>query len=63
MDLEKKINDSRIFLSLEQINGKREKERLLKDNKELSNKVFKLEDKLKTLEEENDEPNGDDSLI
>lgn len=62
VDLEKKINDCRIFLGLEQINRKREKERLLEDNKK-SNKVFELEEKLKTVEEEKDESNGDGSLI
>lgn len=63
MDLEKKINDFRIFIGLEQKNRKREKERLLEDNKKLSNKAFELEEKLKTLGEENDESNGDGSLI
>lgn len=63
MDLEKKINDSRIFLGLEQMNRKREKERLLEDNKKLSNKVLKLEERLKTLDEEMDESRSDDSFI
>lgn len=63
INLEKKINDSRIFQGLEQMNKKWEKEWLLEDNKKLSNKVLELEEKLKPLEEGNDESNDEGSLI
>lgn len=46
VDLEKKINDYRIFLGLKQMNRKREKEKLFEDNKKLSNKVLELNEKL-----------------
>lgn len=62
-EIEKKLNDSRLFLGLKKDNRKHEKRILLEDNKKLSNKVLELEEKLKTLEEENDESQSDDSLI
>lgn len=48
-ELEKKLNDSRLFQGLEQVNRKRKKERFLEDNKKLFNKALELEEKPKTL--------------
>lgn len=53
----------RLFLDLEKDNRKHKKKRLIEDNQKLSTKVLELEERIKNLEEENDESHSDDSLI
>lgn len=63
VELEKKLNEAKLFLGLEKDNREHEKIRLLKENQKLSNKVHKLEEKLKNIEEVRNESYSDDSLI
>lgn len=60
VELEKKLNEFRLFLGLKKDNRKHEKRILLEDNQKLFIKVFELEENLKTLGEENDESYSDD---
>lgn len=63
VELEKKLNEAKLFLSLEKDTRKHEKRRLLEDNQNLYTKVLKLEKKLKNIGEEINESHSDDSLI
>lgn len=61
--LENKLCEDKTFQCLKKDNRRIEKKKLLEDNEKLSNKILKLEKKLKSLESSEVETNNDDSLI
>lgn len=63
IELEKKLSKVYIFLGLENDNRKHKKRKFLEGKKKLLDKVLELKEKLKTVEEENNESRSDDSLI
>lgn len=63
VELEKKLNEAKLFLGLEKDNRKHKKRILLEDNQNWSNKVHELEENLKNIGDDRNESHSDDSLI